>query len=400
MVKRKRVELSGTKKKSKLSCSRCGSNGHVIDSCNSKYHVNGDELSDQENPETFQTSLNESIDVCTRCGHSNHITEDCFAKKDIDGNALSDHDISSDSELETFIFCNRCGRNNHFADECFANFHVNGQILPEETRSTKHCSYCGKNNHLSENCKLGDSTSQWSLIHCERCGRNNHGINDCFAVVDTYGKYLSSNTKIVQFCKACGRNNHHTRDCTAGFALNGDKLFVQFTHKYCEKCGRMSHPSEECYAKRDVLGNLKIDKKHEKPKRELVGDVNNIFEKSKWILFNVKSVKELAQQSGIYEIAQKSSKGNPLCTYVGMSKNLRERLMLHHRGFMIINKKKRKSNIFEEKLNAQINGNQIFFRVLMTKIEDAVEYEKILLKNFDYAWNLEENEKTKRRTIQ
>jgi hypothetical protein len=400
MVKRKRVEFSGTKKKSKLSCSRCGSNGHVIDNCISKYHVNGDELSDHENIETFQISHNESIDVCTRCGHSNHITEDCFAKKDIDGNALSDNDVSSDSEMETFIFCNRCGRNNHFADECFAIFHDNGLPLPEETKSTKLCSFCGKNNHLSEFCNQRDSAQEWNLLHCERCGRINHTINECFAQFDTYGNYLNPSTKIIQFCKACGRNNHLTRDCIAGYALNGDKLFVQFTQNYCEKCGRMSHPSEECYAKRDVNGNLKFEKKHEKPKRELIGDVNNIFQKANWILFSVKTIKELAEQPGIYEIAQKSKKGNALCTYVGMSKNLRERLMLHHRGFMIINKKKRKSNIFEEKLNAQINGNQIYFRVLLTKIEESIEFEKILLKNFDYAWNLEENEKTQRRTIQ
>ena len=64
-------------KRQKVSCLRCGKNGHVKTYCHSTYHINGQRL-----------QRNRTV-TCNRCFRSGHRQNACFATKDKDGKLIS-----------------------------------------------------------------------------------------------------------------------------------------------------------------------------------------------------------------------------------------------------------------------------------------------------------------------
>lgn len=88
-------------------CFRCGRNGHFINNCFAKRHVDGYELSVSEDEE--------EVYECKKC------------KKDYTFDDLIEiHDRGCKASV---VICDRCGRNGHVHTKCYAKTHMNGKFI-------------------------------------------------------------------------------------------------------------------------------------------------------------------------------------------------------------------------------------------------------------------------------
>lgn len=112
---------------------------------------------------------------------------------------------------------------------------------------------------------------------------------------------------------------------------------------------------------------------------------------------------KLKEEPAVYEIAQKSKNDKePVATYVGMTGNSLERLSCHCHGVIQLgNGKTGISNIKNKIKTARDQGYMIMFRFrTLNSVEEAADYESYLLEHYDYAWNLKDNDKWKRRNVE
>eukprot|EP01080_Neovahlkampfia_damariscottae_P012786 gene12786-7058_t len=178
---------------------------------------------------------------------------------------------------------------------------------------------------------------------------------------------------------------------------------IQSYSQTCIRCGRDSHDVKNCYATVDVNGQFIDDSEEDetKPQREYCVDKNDIFYNRGWTDLTEKNVLKIKETPGVYEIAQIASGKEPICTYVGHSGNLLERLLVHFHGFCYTHDgNPRGSNIKKMKEDAEERGYRIAFRYRKYETKEIAECnEQALLMTFCYAWNLMDNEKEDRRSI-
>jgi predicted GIY-YIG superfamily endonuclease len=94
------------------SCFRCGRQSHMASDCYATIHINGYELSEDDDSD-------DDIIVCFRCGRQSHMANDCYATIHINGYEISEDDDSDDD----IIVCYKCGRQNHYASQCYAKYY-------------------------------------------------------------------------------------------------------------------------------------------------------------------------------------------------------------------------------------------------------------------------------------
>ncbi len=128
---------------------------------------------------------------------------------------------------------------------------------------------------------------------------------------------------------------------------------------------------------------------------------HNGFEFGNWAKLNENNVDVFIPfiESGVYELGI-LGREIAVC-YVGMTAHLNERLRTHHRGFFIDRNGKRTSNNTTYVITThRKKGRIILFRVLpTTSREEANRIESTLLAKYDYAWNILDNGKDRRRKI-
>ena len=88
-------------------CINCGSNKHFIKDCPVKIN------------NYKQNNNNNKQNSCFRCGRQSHMANDCYATIHINGYELSEDDDSDDD----IIVCYKCGRQNHYASQCYAKYY-------------------------------------------------------------------------------------------------------------------------------------------------------------------------------------------------------------------------------------------------------------------------------------
>ncbi len=137
------------------------------------------------------------------------------------------------------------------------------------------------------------------------------------------------------------------------------------------------------------------EKIHRYP-RENVQDNSIQCKFSEWQDLNKTNVNNASTSPGIYEIAiyKPNHIDEKKTTYLGMSCHLSERLKDHLLGKRIFMGNIRTSNIHHVIKISKKRKYKIAFRFFEMKTKElAKEFESYLLLTFDYAWNLDENDK-------
>jgi hypothetical protein len=198
--------------------------------------------------------------------------------------------------------------------------------------------------------------------------------------------------------------------------------------KYCHRCKRGGHAALHCIFPTDVNGHLikgdMVERirhvmKSGKIRREDSNSSENSVIKEQFPIENVdfaqldtsniESIKSCLP--GIYEIALRlctshGTKKEPkikydeklTVVYVGMSSDLRERLLDHFKGDRITQEGYRRiSNIGNEIQDSRKKGYWVYYRYWECENEGiAKQLESDMLSRYDYAWNIEENDKSKK----
>ncbi len=138
-----------------------------------------------------------------------------------------------------------------------------------------------------------------------------------------------------------------------------------------------------------------------KPKRETISDDLIRDDFSGWELLNRENISYLKQLPGIYEISIYNPTINiNIVVYVGESGiDLKERLMDHCIRFRYLNGKPRSSNIYNELNQISHRWNKYFRFIYLNSRKISKSEEGKLLNSYDYAWNIQDNNKLNRRQI-
>jgi predicted GIY-YIG superfamily endonuclease len=136
-------------------------------------------------------------------------------------------------------------------------------------------------------------------------------------------------------------------------------------------------------------------------KRECISDNMIPHDFTEWIILNEENVRKIENVPGIYEVAGNLSKKNKhAVAYIGSTDNLTQRLLTHCLGFRTTSiGTERLSNIRYKIQYAKERSYEIVFRTCKLDLSNAEESEMKLLGKYDYAWNIKNNHKTKRRDI-
>ena len=341
----------------------------------------------------FEAFSSDDEDFCERCGRDGHYVSECYAEFDIEGERI----IDSNS-------CKRCGRSNHNTLNCFAKVDKNGKYIKDIHTKQKIilCGICGENNHNTQNCPnafIEEEEEEEEI--CSKCGRNSHNQYNCFAKTDINGRTLNQRL----FVQSSLNNSEDMVGSSQPFedviTIDDDDEF------FCSRCGRDSHITQDCFATYAINGEYLDDdesddddvfNEFDKPKREYLVDQNDVFYNSHWLPLILVNLQYIPNDPAVYEIAQSRSGTGATCAYVGHTGNLKERLLDH---CLKERKGRSPSNIRHKTREAESNKFDIFFRYSIMKSKGHAEaIEQNLLDSFDYAWNLMDNEKTERRTIQ
>jgi hypothetical protein len=168
----------------------------------------------------------------------------------------------------------------------------------------------------------------------------------------------------------------------------------------CSTCGRQGHKSKDChsisYRGGEFIRTVDTYEDLDRIPRSSVDEIPS-FENIEWRTFQKDELYEIPiDRSAVYEIAQKDESTEEIhVVYLGMSGCVRERMLDHHFGRRFSNTGiERLSNIRHHKRDAIAKGYTILYRYVEVNTRGAAkELETMILNEFNYAWNIDENGK-------
>lgn len=191
-----------------------------------------------------------------------------------------------------------------------------------------------------------------------------------------------------------------------------EKHVSPFGKKFCHRCRTGGHLAAGCTRMHTSKGYLvESNPKTRVPAgnrtlREL-SKVPSVFGDVKLIEMTERNIDKIETcTSGIYEISfensleevqkRKGKQRDVIPVYLGMSNDVCERLKDHFHGKRMLDGDLRTSNIELLTLDCKKRNRPLYFRWIPCESrEEAKKMESKLLERYDYAWNLDENGKTK-----
>jgi len=150
-------------------------------------------------------------DLCFICKGRGHFAADCIYNKDSPSSLIKRKSSNSTVDYDS------------------PHSYSNPIPSPQKRHHSSHHVF----HENSSNSKSNKSRS------CQRCGNSSHTIDECFAIKDINGRYISKkemnpnynyysksfNESKGNACFRCGRDSHWISDCYSTRHINGDILF-------------------------------------------------------------------------------------------------------------------------------------------------------------------------------
>ncbi len=169
----------------------------------------------------------------------------------------------------------------------------------------------------------------------------------------------------------------------------------EWSFAICKNCDTRGHRTKDCHYPDPSTRNP--DKS--RILREMIKSMPPKCFSTEFVPLEEKSIRLIKTNTpGIYELGRRKRLDGRLdVCYLGMSSDLRERLLDHCLGERSVDGFRRKSHISGEMERIRKLGHHLFYRFTPKETtKEAEQSESEILAAYDYVWNIDQNGKERR----